>query len=167
MKRTSLLSSSLLVYAHFFLKDHQQVRTISLPPVILHASKVVLKGQSFCLLVRLQFILQLIMQQPRWLIRSKQRAFNPIHVGFFFFLSSMSSLSNTIRCRMQSREEAGAGHTCLAGLRAGSWEAHSQRTVGCTDGGARKTWGKATLWLQLSAGEGALWGLQAEKHFLG
>lgn len=96
------------------------------------------------------------MQQPRWLIRSKQRAFNPIHVFFFcfFLFSSMSSLSNTIRCHMQSREEAGAGHTCLAGLQAGSWEACSQRTVGCTDGGAGKTWGKATLWLQLSAGKG-------------
>lgn len=72
----------------------------------------------------------------------------------FFFLSSMSSLSNTIRCGMQSREEAGAGHTCLAGLQAGSWEAHSQKTVGCTDGGAGKTWGKATLWLQLSPRKG-------------
>lgn len=32
--------------------------------------------------MRLQLILQLIMQQPLWLIRSKQRAFNSIHVFF-------------------------------------------------------------------------------------
>lgn len=71
------------------------------------------RGLSLCLSERLQLILQLILQQALWLIKSKQRAFNPIH-GFFF--SIVSSLSNTIRFRMQSREEAGVSPTCLAGL---------------------------------------------------
>lgn len=170
MERTPLLSSSLLVYVYFFLKDNQQVRTVPLPPVI-HVgcymqARLCFKGQSFCLSVRLQLILQLIMRQPCWLIRSKQRAFNPIHVAWVFF-SSMSSLSNTIRCRMQSREEAGAGHTCLAGLQAGSWEARSQRNSWLHRWWSWEDLGESHSLAPAQRREGALWGMQAEKHFLG
>jgi hypothetical protein len=91
---------------------------LSLPSHPAHKQGCISGGWASVLHVRLQLILQLIMQQSLWLIKSKQRAFNPIHR--FFFFSTMSSLSNTIRFRMQSREEAGIGPTCLAGLQAGS-----------------------------------------------
>lgn len=118
------------------------------------------RGLSFRLSVRLQLILQLIMQQPLWLIRSKQRAFNPIHV----FSSIVSSLSNTIRFRMQSREEAGIGHTCLAGLQAGGSQSENswlRRWQSWEDLGESHSLAPA------QRREGAIWGLQAEKHFLG
>lgn len=59
--------------------------TILPPPHRDHKSKSAFWGLSFCLHVRLQFILQLIMHQSLWLIKSKQRAFNPIHSFFFSF----------------------------------------------------------------------------------
>ena len=80
-----------------------------------------------------------------------------------FFLSIVSSLSNAIRFRMQSREESGVSHTCLAGLQAGSlqpensWLRRWQRWKGL---------GKSHSLTPAQRRDGAIWGLQAGKHFL-
>lgn len=101
------------------------------------------------------------MQQPLWLIKSKQRAFNPIHV--YFPPSIVSSLSNIIRFRMQSREEAGVSHTCLAGLQAGS--SPSENSWLCR----WQRWndlGESHSQTPARHREAPIWGLQAEKDFL-
>lgn len=123
------------------------------------------QGQSFCLRVRLQFILQLIVQQPRWLIRSKQRAFNPIHVGFFSLQHEQPVKHNQMP---HAKQRGGRRRPHLlsgaASRKLGSSQSENSwlhRWRSWEDLGESHSLAPAQRW------EGALWGLQAEKHFLG
>lgn len=98
------------------------------------------------------------MQQPLWLIRSKQRAFNPIHV---FFLRREQPVKHNQIPHAKQRGGRRRPHL-LSGvasrkLAENSWLCRWRR---------RENLGKSHSLSPAQHREGAVWSLQAEKHIL-
>lgn len=87
-----------------FLPQRPPVNWNPLPPPISYSqARPRFRGLSLCLSVRLQLILQLILQQPLWLIKSKQRAFNPIHGVFSPSWAACQTQSDSA-CKAERRQ---------------------------------------------------------------